>query len=60
LKEPKNLRVKIGSTEEVFWTDLKQKLVDSIKSAKREIEINELIIAFADIKIESEQKHLNS
>jgi hypothetical protein len=55
MKEPKDLRVKLGSVEEKFWTDIKKKSEDSILNARREIIINEAIIELAEIKIEDEK-----
>ena len=58
--EPEELNAKIGTMEESFWTDLKTKLESEIKNAKRSIEINEHIIAYTEIRIEQEQKDLNT
>jgi hypothetical protein len=56
LEEPEDLGVKIGSKEEVFWTEVKNKSEEGILNAKREIKINEHVITLADKMIDEEQK----
>lgn len=51
-----DLKVKIGSPEEVFWTDLRTKVETDILNMKRQIEINERMILFANEKIEKEKE----
>lgn len=51
-----DLKAKIGTPEEVFWTGVKEKCETDILGAKREIEINEHIIKLAEEKIKREQK----
>ena len=55
---PEKLNVKIGTPEEVFWTDLKSKVENDILNMKRQIEINEQMILFANNKIEKEKEKL--
>ena len=44
IKEPKDLGVTMGTPEQVFWTDVKNKCEDSILRCKREIVIQEHIL----------------
>ncbi len=56
LTEPKDLGVKIGSKEEVFWTDVKEKAEQDILNNKHAIVINEGIIVIAEAKIAEEKE----
>ena len=56
MSKPEDLKVKIGSPEEVFWTDLRTKVESDIVNMKRQIEINERMILFANEKIEKEKE----
>jgi len=53
-----DLKIKIGSPEVVWWTDLKEKVESDNVNLKRQIEINTRIIIFAEEKIELEKKKL--
>tara|TARA_R100001480_G_scaffold122422_1_gene120890 strand:- start:226 stop:423 length:198 start_codon:yes stop_codon:yes gene_type:complete len=53
---PEDLDVKIGSKEEAFWTEVKEKAKQGILNAKRETQINEHVIKLAEKIIEKEQK----
>ena len=56
LQEPKDLGVKIGSEEEIFWIDLKKKMELGNKNARREILINEKVLEFCDKRIAEEKE----
>jgi len=58
MKEPKDLGVKIGTKEQVFWNDLKTKMDDGIMNAEKEIEINKHVLILAEKKIEEEKEKL--
>ena len=55
MTNPKDLGVKIGSKEEVFWTALKKKMEEEIANADHGIEINSVVLEFADKKIAEEK-----
>ena len=50
------LDAKIGTETQVFWTRLRDKLEADITAGKREIEINQHVIAFAEAKIKEEKQ----
>ena len=52
---PKDLGVKIGTPEEVFWTGIKEKAKEDIGRCKHEIEINEALIVLSEKKITTEK-----
>lgn len=52
---PKDLGVKIGTPEEAFWTDVKNKCDEMIKQCKHEEEIQGVLSKYADKKIEAEK-----
>ena len=52
------LKVKIGSAEEVFWTDLKDKVVADNAQCRRQMEINEHLLILAEGKIALEKEKL--
>jgi hypothetical protein len=54
---PEDLGVKVGTEEEAFWTRTKSRAEQEIKNAQREIEINQVIIQHAEVKIQEEQKN---
>jgi|TARA_R100000501_G_C2587141_1_gene88350 hypothetical protein len=56
MKEPKDLGIKIGTKEEKFWTDMKDKSLEIIGQSKHEITIQEHIVKLCDEKIKSEQR----
>ena len=56
--EPEDLKLKIGSPEEVFWTNLRDKLTDDNINHKRQIIINSHMIAFAETRILQEKGKL--
>lgn len=53
-----DLKVKIGTPEEVFWTDLKSKVETDNLNLRRQIEINTHLLIFANEKIAAEKKKL--
>ena len=60
LEEPKDLGIKIGSPEEIFWTDVKTKAKQSILDNERSMIINKAIVDLASKKIEEEINKLKS
>lgn len=52
----KDLGIKIGTTEEVFWTDLKKKSEQSIIDCKHEIVVAENLIKLAKEKLLLEKR----
>ena len=59
MKTPKDLGLKIGTPEEVFWTEVKKKMESDIESSKRNIVINTHVLELAEKKIAEEKKVLN-
>lgn len=55
-KVPKDLGVKIGTKEEVFWADVLKKSEEQITQCLREIEIQQCISKFAIKRIDEEKK----
>lgn len=53
-----DLKVKIGTPEEVFWTDLKSKVETDNLNLRRQIEINTHLLVFVEQKISAEKKKL--
>ena len=51
----KELEIKIGTEEEVAWTEIKKKAGKDIKESKRAIIIGEEIVKIADKMIEQEK-----
>jgi len=51
-KVPKDLGLKIGTPDEVFWNEVKTKSEGAITDNKRSIAINENILELAKAKIE--------
>ena len=60
MKEPKDLGIKIGTPEEVFWTDLKKKCEEMIAQCNHEIAIQEHILPFVNAKIDEEKAKMKS
>ncbi len=61
VKVPDDLQLKVGTKEEAFWTGVKNKVEEDTMQAKRQIEINNVTLAFAKTRIkEEESKHLNT
>ena len=54
--KPKDLKAKIGTKEEVFWTNLRDKLEDDNLNHARQIKINDRIIYFAEENIRMEKE----
>lgn len=50
-----DLKIKIGSKLEKFWTDAKEKAEGAVFESKRVIEINEQIAIYAEKRIKEEQ-----
>ena len=55
-KEPKDLGIKMGTKVQVFWTDVKEKAEKMIEQAGYEIEIQKVILGYAERKIKEEEK----
>lgn len=60
IQEPEDLGVKIGTKEEVFWTDVKRKAEQDNFNMAMSILLNEQAIKFADERIAEEQEKLKS
>ena len=58
MKEPKDLGIKIGTPEEVFWTDIKKKSEEAILSCEREMIIQSRLIELAIEIIDIEQQKM--
>ena len=56
VKEPKDLRLKIGTKEEKSWTDVLKQSEDLLIEAKQNVEINTLIVDLAEKKIKEEKE----
>ena len=56
-KEPteEELGLKFGTEAEAFWTKIKDKMLKEIQGAKYEIEIDEVVLAYAEKKIKEEE-----
>ena len=57
---PKDLGVKIGSEEEVFWKSIVTKCKTSNSNLEREILINNAILKFAIGKVADEKRKFKS
>ena len=57
-KEPKDLGIKIGTEEEVFWRGVKKKCEDMLAQCKHEIVIQETILKLATEMIKIEEPKL--
>ena len=57
---PEDLGIKIGTPEEVYWTDAKKKCEEDIINAKHAIEISEMLLKHCEKKIAIEQKKMKS
>lgn len=55
--DPKDLGIKIGSKEEVFWTDLKRKLEISIVQYTESLIGDKLMLDLAKKRIAEERKN---
>ena len=56
MKKPKDLGIKIGSKDEVFWKDMVTKMEEGLQNAKHEIEINNLVLEHAKLRIIEERE----
>ena len=54
-KEPKDLGVKIGSPDEVFWTAVEAKCKETILQCEREIIVQQHVMILTRKKIEEEK-----
>jgi len=58
-KIPKDLKLKIGSVKEVFWTSVRDNAKLLLEEAKNSIMLQTEVIKMAELQIKKE-KHLNS
>lgn len=56
IKEPTDLGIKIGSEDEVFWTNAKKSTEKEIKSCERTIEMDKHLLTFIEERIASEKE----
>ena len=52
---PKDLGIKIGTEEEVFWTKIKTDAEQTLKNLKNQIIFTEALLEMVKIKIEEEK-----
>ena len=55
MKVPKDLGIKIGSKEEVFWTDAKRRLENSILQYTESLMGDKIMLELANKRIEEEK-----
>ncbi len=53
---PKDLGIKIGSKEEVFWTDAKRKLENSIMTYTESLIADKIMLDLANRRIKEEKE----
>jgi len=58
IEHPKDLGVKIGTTDEAYWTDALNQAKEMVTKGKNDLAINEMIVALANAKIEEEKEKL--
>lgn len=56
MSDDEDLGIKIGSKEEAFWTDLKEKVEKDMDNARHELIINAEVLKLADRKIDDEKQ----
>ena len=56
IKEPGDLGVKIGSPEEVEWTNIRKNQEETIRASKINIAVAEIVLELAEKKIAEEKK----
>ena len=54
--EPKDLGLKIGTPEEVFWTKIKNEMETGNRDARHMIEMNEHMLIYAEDRIREEKE----
>ena len=59
ITKPKDLRIKIGTKMESFWTQLKENIEKEIITDQASIDMNKVLIPFIEEKIKKE-KDLNT
>ena len=60
MKHPKDLKIKIGSKDEAFWTSMKRKCQEVIDGSRHEVEIQDVILELCDKRIKEEQDDKNN
>ena len=58
IEEPKDLGVKIGTKEEVAWTNIRENAIKELEENQRAILIGKKIIDLAEEKISEEKEKL--
>ena len=56
IKEPKDLKVKVGTPLEVLWTNVKNNIEAEVKKMEDTILVNKELLTIAKLKIALEQK----
>ena len=56
MKEPKDLRVKLGSKEEASWNNVLKQAQELVIKGKTDLEINEMIVELAEKRITEEKE----
>lgn len=54
--EPKDLGLKMGTPEEVQWTEVKKNQVETIRASKINIAISEVVLKLAEEQIDIEKE----
>jgi hypothetical protein len=55
-KKPEDLQIKVGTQEEVYWTDVKEKCEESIFQKKNSIEMDKKCLKLAEKKLALEER----
>jgi len=58
--KPTDLKVKMGTPEEVMWQNIKDGILKDLRESKAGIAMNEKLLPFINEKIAEQQKSLNS
>ena len=56
IKEPKNLKIKIGTKDEALWTSVKNEAKELIKQSEDNLKIQKEFLKVAELKIKIEEK----
>ena len=54
-KIPKDLKIKIGTKEEAFWSDIKLITSNAIESMEKQLKLQKAIYELAESRIKDEQ-----
>lgn len=55
LEMPKDLKLRVATKEGAFWIGVKERLEGEIQTSKRQREIDNMTLAFAEEKIKEEK-----